>query len=144
MRQDARVLRQPVPVDTIEHLTRQLLDLGVPEVLAAGEDPAEQNCAVDGGDFGIPEAVAGVDVGPVVEEAAMVRHLFPKKAQPGEDPAARFIIRDPPALLADAECREAEAGRRDAAEVALVGDAHVESIADDASLGAALFQEKQK
>ena len=40
-------------------------------MLAAGEDAAEQDRGVDGGDFRVPDAFAGVDVGEVKEESAM-------------------------------------------------------------------------
>ena len=50
-------------------------------MLAAGEDAAKQNRRVDRRNFRIPEPLARVDIGPVVEETAMVRQFLPQKAK---------------------------------------------------------------
>ena len=47
------------------------------EILLAGEGSAKQHGGVDGRDFGVPHAFAGVDIGEVIEEAAMRGQLVP-------------------------------------------------------------------
>ena len=55
-------------------------NFGVPEVFAAGEHAAQQDGGVDGRDFRVPDPFAGIQVGPVVEEAAMRGHLLRQEA----------------------------------------------------------------
>src|SRR5262245_39941896 len=113
---------------------RELIDLPVLEVFPAGEDATKQNCAIYRGNLRVPEALAGVDVGPVIEEPTVIRHLLPEKMQPGEDAIARIFQGNPSPLLADAQGSEPEPGRRDAAKIALVGGSHIEAVSDDTRL----------
>ena len=50
-----------------------------------GEDAAEEDGRVDGGDFDVDEGAAGFDVGEVVEEAVLVRHLVEMEVERGDD-----------------------------------------------------------
>ncbi len=92
-------------------------------MLPAGQDAAQQNGRVDRGDFGIPDSFAGVDVGPVIEESAMVGQRFPQKAQRGQHPVARLGKRNEAALLSDAQRREAKTCGGDAGHERFVGRA---------------------
>ena len=73
MGQQRGVLGEPGPVHAVEDGVGQLADFGIVKVLAAHEHAAEQNRGVDRGDLGIPDALAGVDVGEVIEKSAMGR-----------------------------------------------------------------------
>src|ERR1700688_1092564 len=69
VRQQRRVLRQPAPINAVKDLIGQQTDLGMfLEVLAAGENSAEQDGGVNRRNLGIPHSLAGVNVGEMVEE----------------------------------------------------------------------------
>ena len=53
--------------------------IGVAKVSAAGENAAQKNGSIDRRNFGIPDAVAAVDIGPVVKKTAMMNELVGKK-----------------------------------------------------------------
>ena len=72
VRQNRRIFREPAPVHAIKDFGGQRADFGVREMLPAGEDPAEKNRGVNGGDFRIPQSLARIDIGPVIEKAAMI------------------------------------------------------------------------
>ena len=60
------------------------------KVLAAGENPAKQDGGVHRGDFRVPQPLAGVHIGPVIEETAMIRQFLPQETKRVQDAIARF------------------------------------------------------
>src|ERR1700721_2248153 len=111
------------------------------KVLPASQNSAEQDRGVDGRDFGIPHALAGVDVGEVIEESSMSRHLLPEKTQSGQSPVARVGERNVSAFFCDAQCGQAESGGRNTAYVGIIVGLNVASIFHQSSLRARLFPE---
>ena len=57
----------------------QLVDVPVLEMLPAGEHAAKQDRRIDRRDLRVPDPLAGVDIGEVIEEAAMRGQLVPEK-----------------------------------------------------------------
>src|SRR6478672_2671362 len=93
---------------------RQQCDVGVAEVSAAGENAAQQDRGVDGGNFRVPDSFSSVDIAPVVKETAMMRQLRGKEPQGGKYAQARFRAGDETSAIADAKRRKSEAGCGDA------------------------------
>ena len=124
---------------------RKLGDFGMLEILAAGEDAAEQDGGVDRGDFRVPQPLAGIDIRPVVEESAMIREFLPEKPHRIEDAIARLRVRNEAALVGDANRGEAEAERRDAAElIILIRRDHIAAVAHEAGIWIRLLPEKKE
>src|SRR5271155_3574001 len=128
----------------VENFVRQLADLRVLEVLAASENSAKQNGGVNRGEFGLPEALAGIDVGPMVEKSALVGQLLPEKAQRVDHAFAGERERDIAALFADAQRGQAESGGGDAADHTVVGGAHIAAVLHHSGAGIGLIPEKLK
>jgi len=82
----------------------QQRDVGVAKMSAAGQDAAEQNGSVDRRHLGIPYPVSGVNVRPVIEEAAVMNEFTRKKFQGGDDSLASVGMRNEAALVTDADC----------------------------------------
>ena len=115
------------------------------EIFAAGENSAQQDRGVDGGDFRIPDSLAGVDVRPMKEKPAMGGHLLPKKLQAGkhadQDRARRAVA----ALVSDTERREAEAGGGNARNNSFIRRQRgIAAILYQARVGVGLFPEKEE
>ena len=112
----------------------EFVDFRILEVLAAAQNPAQQNRGVDRGDFRIPKPFAGVDVGEVIEKSAMVGQGLPQEAQRVEDAGTRLVERNKTALLPNAEGREPESGGRNAGDYGVVGGclAGVTAVLDQA------------
>ena len=145
VRQNPRILGQPVPVDAIEDLMCQPLDFRILEIPAAGEHAAQENRRVDRRDLRIPFPLAGGDVGPVVEEAAMVWYLFPQEAQTTNRPIDRLIVGHEPPRVTNTQRRQPESGRGNAAELVLViGHAEAAAVPRNARVRIGLFPEVQE
>ena len=67
---------------------RQLDDVAILKMPAAGEDAAKQDCGIDGRDFRVPDSFPRIDVGKVIEEAAMRRQRSPQKGEGRDHPQA--------------------------------------------------------
>src|SRR3981189_3159811 len=102
------------------------------EMLPATENPAEQNRGVDGRNLGIPDALACIDVGKVVEESTVSRHLLPEEAQSGENSIARVVKRKKSAFFSDAQSGQPKSGSRDTADIGIVVGLHVATILHEA------------
>ena len=107
-------------VDAVVELRGEGGDLRVVEVGAGGEDSAEEDGCVDGGDFDVDEGLAGFDVAEVVEEAVLVGHLVEMKVECGDDLFFYAVGGEVASLVGDAERREAEACRCDAGGEVLI------------------------
>src|SRR6516162_10014338 len=125
----------------MEDLQSQLTDFGVGKVLAAGEHTAQKDRSVDRGNFRVPDALAGVDVGEVIEKAAMVGELFPQEPECIQYPVLRGGGRDVAALFADANGGEPKAGGGDAADFACDWIARVAAVKDHAGFRVRLSPE---
>jgi len=113
-------VEHPRPVDAVIELRGERGDLGIIEVGTDGEDAAEEDGGVDGGDFDVDEGFAGFDVAEVIEETVLVRHLVEMKVERGDD-----LLPDPAgvevsALVGDTKRCEAEAGGGNAGGEVLV------------------------
>ena len=71
-------------------------------MLAAGQDPAEQDRRVNRGNLRIPQPFACIHVGPMEVESAVVLHCFPQETKCVDNAAARFGVGNVAALVADA------------------------------------------
>ena len=114
------------------------------EMFAAGEDAAEQNRGVDGRDLGIPHALAGVDVGEVIEKSAMIGKLLREEVESGDHAFDGIAAGNEAALVGDSDCGKAKAGGRDAGYNSLIVDADVATIFNEAGLVAGLFPKKEE
>src|SRR5580704_9926136 len=103
MRQQRGVFRKPGPVHAIEDEIGQLSDSGMSEMLAAGEDSAEQDRGIDRRHLGIPNSFSRVDVREVIEETAMLRQFSPQKAKGGNRSFNRRIPGNETPLLSNAQ-----------------------------------------
>ncbi len=113
-------VEHPGPIDAVVELGGEVGDSGVVEVGAGGEDAAEEDSRVDGGDFDVDEWLAGFDVGEVVEEAVLVGHLVEVKVECGDDLFFDAVGGEVASFVGDAECRESESCGRDAGGKVLI------------------------
>src|ERR1035437_2222529 len=91
MRQQRGVLGQPTPINPVKDLVSQKTDFRMSlEVLPASENSAQQDGSVDRRNFRIPYPLSGVEVGEMVKESPMSRHLFPQEAQSRQHPIPRI------------------------------------------------------
>ena len=109
---------------------------------AAGEDAAKQDGRIDGGNFRIPEPLARVDIGPVIEEsrdgsAAFSTGNATRSARDRESLPVRHVS----ALVADAQRRQPESRGGDASQIALVRMGRIAAVADDSRVRIRLFPE---
>ena len=107
------------------------------------EDAAEQNRGIYRRDFRVPQPLAGIDVGEVVEKSPMLGQSLPKKAQRVQHSGARFDGRNEAALLSYAQRGEPETGGRDAGDHGVVGGRFtgIAAVLDQAGLGVGLLPE---
>src|SRR5580704_1797066 len=112
----------------------QLDNVVIVKVLAAGEDAAKQDRRIDGRDLRVPQSLAGIDVGKVIEEAAMRGQSSPKKGEGRQHAQASVLARDKAALFCNADGGQAKTGGSDAAHHPGVVDARVAAILDQAGL----------
>ena len=146
-------VEHPGPVDAVVDEGGELVDLGVVvKVRAGGENAAEEQRGVDGGDFYVLCADAGVDVVEVVEEAVDAGQGVRVEVQRAADLLDDFGARLVAAVVGDAESGEAEAGAGDGGHgagielaIGVVGGGAVEDLAgggagllDEVEAGAAL------
>ncbi len=92
----------------------------------------------------MPEPLAGIDIGPVIEKSALGGQLLPKKAQGVDHAFARKSEGDIAAFFADAQRGQAESGGRDTAHYAVIGGAHVAAVLHHSGTGICLVPEKLK
>src|SRR3981189_1345402 len=104
------------------------------EMLPATENPAEQNRGVDGRNLGIPDALACIDVGKVIEESTVSRHLLPEEPQTSENSIARIVTRKKSAFFSDAQSGHLSSGCGDTADIGIVVGLYVATILHQASL----------
>jgi hypothetical protein len=123
---------------------REQRDVGVAEMGAAGENAAEQDGGIDGGDFGVPDAPASVDIGEVIEEAAMVRQFVTQELQRGDHALAGFRAGYKAAQVSNAKCSQTESSGGNAGYGGIVGGsfARVATVFDQPSFRAGLLPEK--
>src|SRR5208282_5405343 len=98
------------------------------EMLPAGENSAEQDGGVDGGDFRIPNSLASINIAEVIEEAPMVGQFLPQETQGIE--SARFgrPTQNIFAFFSDAQSSQPEARCRNASDFVCDGIASVASV----------------
>ena len=144
--QQSGVFGKPGPVHAVEDVASQIANLGILEMLPAAQDAAEQNGGIHRRYFRVPQSLAGVDIGEVIEKSAMVGQGLPKKTQRVQDPSARLVQRNEAALFTNADRREPKAGGRDAGDYGIVGGcfARVAPVFDQAGLGVGLLPEVAK
>src|SRR5258707_179121 len=123
---------------------RQLDNVAILKVPAAGKDPAKQNGGVHRRDFRVPDSFPGIDVGKVVEESAMRRQRVPKKSEGRNHAQASVLVRDEGALFCNADRRQAKAGGCNACHHAGVGCAGVAAVFNQAGLRAGLLPEEEE
>src|ERR1700734_3023586 len=77
VREDAGVFGEPVPIDAVKNLLRELAYLRMLKILPAGKNAAKQNRGIDRRYFRLPQSFASTDVGPVIKEPSLMRHFLP-------------------------------------------------------------------
>src|SRR5580704_16590379 len=112
-------------------------------MLPAGEYSAEQNRSVDRRYLRIPNPFTCYNVGPVEEESAMRRHLFPQETKRSDNTCPRVRKGYPSSVLCNAKRRETEPCRRDARHDATIGPTGIATILDKAGLRMGLFPEEE-
>src|SRR5271170_1700035 len=122
----------------------QLDNVAVFKVLAAGEDAAKQDRRIDGRDLRVPQSLAGIDVGEVIEESAMRGQGSPKKGEGRQHAQASVLVRDKAALVCNADGGKAKTGGGDAAHHPGVVGARVAAVLDQAGLRIGLLPEIEK
>src|SRR5271170_2208378 len=122
----------------------KLDDVAILKVLTAGENAAEQDCSIDGRDFGVPHSFAGIDIGKVKEESAMRWQLLPKKIQCRKNADTCVLMGDEAALFCNADCSQSKTGGCNAGHDTGVLCAHVAAIFDQSGLRIGLLPEEEE
>src|SRR5579862_9996341 len=143
MRDRAAAVEHPKPVNAIENLGSEFANLRIRKIFSAGEDAAEQQSGVDGGNFALEGALAGVNVDKVIEEAALVVHARGKEFESCAHAANNGPRRNKAALIGDAKGGKSKAGRWDAGDVVVVEFAGRTAILGKARVGIGLLPEIQ-
>ncbi len=134
----------PLPVHPVENLLREVGDFGMREMRLTGEHAAEQDGRIDRGNLRLPQPLARIDIGPVIEKAALVVQLLPQESQSYQRAVSRLRIGDIPAVLADAQSGEPESGGGDAADDFVIAASHVAPVFRKPGAGIRLFPEIKK
>ena len=92
---------------------REQGDVGVAKVGAASKKAAQQYGSIDGGNFRIPNTLAGVDISPVIEEATMIGQLGRQKLKSCDYPLPRIGTGDEPTVVGNTKRGQAKAGGSD-------------------------------
>ena len=109
------------------------------KVLAAGEDSAQQNGRVNGGNLGIPNSLSVINVGKVVEEAAMVRQLLPEEPKGGKNAFQRIAGGNEAALISDAKSGQTKPGGCNAGHDSFIIGADAAAVFHHPRFGAGLL-----
>ena len=150
VRQQRRMaVAHPVEIEAVVDHRGQAWDLGIAgEALADTEDAAHQQRRVDRRHFALPLARPGVDVDPVIEPAVLVLLPLGKRAQRRARALEDGLARLPAPFRRDAHPRQAEADRRDAADLDVVvarrRSVGARSVADDARRRIGLLPEERE
>src|SRR5712671_5038626 len=84
------------------------------------DDAAKQPGGVDGREFASPEAVSGLDVDEVIEEAVLLFRFISEELERCQGTLSRSRVVDISASFGDAQCAEGEAGGGRAADATIV------------------------
>jgi hypothetical protein len=144
MRDQRGVFGEPAPIDAVEDEVRKFDDRGMAEMLAAGDDTAEQDRGVDRRYFGVEHALAGFGIGEVIEESAMVRQLLPQEAKRGEEALHEGGGWHVLALIGDTECGHAEARGGNTGGAAGIVGVHIGPVFDHAGFCVTLFPKEKE
>src|SRR5581483_5097736 len=145
MGEEACILCNPGPLDTIEDVVCEASDLGMRlKILAAGEDAAEENGGIDRRNLGFPHAFTGADIREMEEESPVGWQFAPQRAQSREHTGAGVSQADVSAFVPDAEGGQTEAGRGNAGYRGVIRAGDLTAIFDESSLIARLLEEVKK
>src|SRR5436309_6128528 len=95
-------VQHPGPVDTLVDFRGKVLDFGIGEMLAGGEDSAEQQRRINGRDFALPLTLAAIHINEVVVETVLVRKLLPDESERGANAGGNLFFLPVTARIADA------------------------------------------
>src|SRR6202030_3644397 len=132
-------LQHPQPIDTLKNGGSEFVDFSVVKIGAAGEHAAKKDSGVDGGNLGLEDPFAVLDIQEVGVKAVLVRYAGSHETQGIANAIANFHALFPAALVGDAMSSEAEAGGRDAGDIALIGAVGVAAIFYQAGHGVGLI-----
>jgi hypothetical protein len=111
-------IEHPLEIDAFIDARGEGANFGVGvEILAGGEDAAEQEGGIDAGEFAFPGALSGSGVEEVEEPAVVILDGGIEGAERGADAGGGIAGGDPFAFGGDAEAGEGEAGGGDAGDV---------------------------
>ena len=111
-------------------------------MLTAGEDATKEDCRIHRRDFRVPNAFAGIDVGPVVKESSMVGKLLPERAKGGGHALDGLVTEDEPFLFSNAQGGETKTSCGDTGHYAIIGrGADVATVLHQPSRGIGLLPE---
>src|ERR1700732_149793 len=108
------------------------------EVAPARENTTEEDGRVRGRNLGIPNSLAGVQVGKMVKEASVSRHLFPEEAQSCQNPIPRLRSRNESTFFSDAKSGQSKPRRCNACDHGCITPQNIASILYQPSLGTRL------
>ena len=137
-------IEHPGPVHALIDFCGEVLDFLIGEILARGENAAQENRRIDGRKFALFPAGAGFHVDKVEEEAVFVVQIVGDKSQGVPNAVGDFRRLSVAAVVADAQTGQAESCGGDArhhARVVAVGESAIFHLA---ALGAGLVPKKLK
>src|SRR5580704_3016665 len=111
---------------------------------ATGENSAEQYGCINRREFGLPEALAGIDIGPMIEKSTLRGQLLPQKAQGVDYPFAGQSKGNISAFFADAQRSQTEPRGGDAAHYSVIRGANVAAVFHHSGSRICLVPEKLK
>src|SRR5882762_1249543 len=122
-------IEHPRPIHALVDCSREILDLGIIEMLANGEHATEQKRGVDRGEFTVPYPISGFHIDEVVEEAVFVGQSPREKAKRLPHPFPDRLRLPVSARFPDAQASESEASCRNTGNSALVAAAAIDERA---------------
>src|SRR5580704_17245277 len=142
VRQNRRVFPKPIPIYAVKNLVCQFADLSMVKMLTTGQHATEQNSRIHGGNFGVPQSFAGVDIRKVIEKAAVIRQFLPKKAHGIKSARFRRGTKYVTAFFSYTERRKTKAGGGNASQFAGYWIAGVAAVQHDPGFRMSLAPEK--
>src|SRR6267378_2812230 len=135
-------IEHPRPIHALVDCGREILDLGIIEMLASRQYAAKQKRGVDRGEFAVPDTLCGFDIDEVVEESVFVRQSPREKAKrlPHPFPDRRRL--PVTARFPDAQASEPKTSRRNTRNATMIAAVKQRAIPDLASRGTGFVPEK--
>src|SRR6266404_9331879 len=135
-------IKHPRPIDALVDCGREILNLGIIEILASRQHAAEQKRGVDRGEFAIPHPLSSFNIDEVVEESVFVRQSSREKAKRLPHPFPDRCRLPVTARFPNTKSAQSKACCRNTRNATMIAAVEQRAIPDLASRGAGFVPEK--